>query len=309
MGTVQVPAGTYLVRTTVTEGAQSSVVDVTIVVAQEDAFVRYTGESIKEIGKELALRETVWDSAAAGYVGPNPEAAPGATLGDLSKIWIKFALSDCDSGAPIVDQYIQVEDTGDAGDGIGTASSSYTSAQEGFICVSASVVAGPDGGVNQWYLADSADTILTFYEPSGQFVTGGGWVADPAGSKGNFGFTAKYLKNGRVQGNLVYTYGDEYNGEAVEYKIKSSAVNALALDGNSFPVSASLQGKATLKIVRASDGVTLYSDGNATFLATVVDGDANAADTFALVVYDKRGVEIKNVPATQLGGGNVLAHP
>ena len=89
-------------------------------------------------------------------------------------------------------------------------------------------MAGPDGGVNQWYLADSADTILTFYEPSGQFVTGGGWVADPAGSKGNFGFTAKYLKNGRVQGNLVYTYGDEYNGEAVEYKIKSSAVNALA---------------------------------------------------------------------------------
>ena len=74
-------------------------------------------------------------------------------------------------------------------------------------------------------------------------------------------------------------------------------------------MSASLQGKATLKIVRASDGVTLYSDGNATFLATVVDGDTNAADTFALVVYDKRGVEIKNVPATQLGGGNVLAHP
>ena len=77
VGTVQVPAGTYLVRTTVTEGAQSSVVDVTIVVAQEDAFVQYTGESVKEIGKELALRATVWDSAAAGYAGPNPEAATG----------------------------------------------------------------------------------------------------------------------------------------------------------------------------------------------------------------------------------------
>ena len=220
-----------------------------------------------------------------------------------------MTLSNCETGAPITDLYAQVADTGDAGDGIGTAIGSYTSGQEAFICVKASVVTGPDGGVNQWYVADPADAVLTFYEPSGQFVTGGGWVADPTGGKGNFGFTARYLKNGRVQGNLVYIYGGEYNGEVVEYKIKSNALNALAFGGNTFPVSASLQGKAIFNIIRASDGATLYSDGNASFLATVVDGDTNTADTFALVVYDKRGVEIKNVPETLLEGGNVIAHP
>ena len=250
-GIAPVQAGIFVVRTTASDKwLAPDAIDATIVVVQEDATIEYTGESIKEIGKELALRATVWDSAAAGYAGLNPEFAPDATLGDLSKMWIEFALSDCDSGTPVATQYVQVADTGDFGDGIGTASSSYLSATEGFVCVNVSLVAGPDGGVNQWYVADSTATMLTFYEPSGQFATGGGWVADPAGGKGNFGFTARYLKSGRVQGNLVYTYRGEYNGELVEYKIKSSALNALAFGGATFPVSASLQGKATLRITR-----------------------------------------------------------
>ena len=43
----------------------------------------------------------------------------------------------------------------------------------------------------------------------------------------------------------------------------------------------------------------------------MVDSDTNpnTADTFALVVYDKRGVEVKRVPETLLAGGNVVAHP
>ncbi len=43
----------------------------------------------------------------------------------------------------------------------------------------------------------------------------------------------------------------------------------------------------------------------------MVDSDTNpnSADTFELVVYDKRGVEVKNVPVTLLASGNVIAHP
>src|SRR2546425_10616284 len=82
---------------------------------------------------------------------------------------------------------------------------------------------------------------------------------------------------------------------------------------------ATLQGKATIQINRASDGVLLFSDGNATFNATTMDSSQNSgigSDTFALTVYDKNGVLYKSVPLssgnpatpTYLQGGNVVIH-
>ena len=47
--------------------------------------------------------------------------------------------------------------------------------------------------VNAWYQADNASgAVITFYTDTGQFVTGGGWILDPAGGgngKGNLGFS------------------------------------------------------------------------------------------------------------------------
>ena len=310
-GPVPAQAGTFTVRTIVSDGLDSSYTDVTIIVVPEDAFIQYTGEAIAAINKTLALRATVWDSAASGYAGPNPESAPNATLGDITKMWIAFDLSDCISNAPVATRYAQVTDDGVLGDGIGTAGSTFTTGTEGSICVNVRLVAGPAGGVNPWYAAGDAQAVLTFYEPSGQFATGGGWIADPDGGKGNFGLTARYLKKGQVQGNLVYIYRGVYNGEAAVFRIKSNALNALAFGGTAYPIAARLQGKATIQINRASDGAQLFSQGNATFLATVVDSNTNpnTADTFALVIYDSKGVLFKSVPETLLQGGQVIAHP
>ena len=88
--TVQVPAGTYLVRTTVTEGAQSSVVDVTIVVKPGGCLVQYTGETIAPIGTNSRCVRPSGTAPPAGYPGVNPETGPDATLGDLTKIWVEF---------------------------------------------------------------------------------------------------------------------------------------------------------------------------------------------------------------------------
>jgi hypothetical protein len=84
----------------------------------------------------------------------------------------------------------------------------------------------------------------------------------------------------------------------------------LAFAGAEFPVPATLQGKCTIQINRSSDGVSLYSEGNATFQATVVDSGENSGsgDTFSLIVYDKKGVVYKSVPETSLQGGNVVVH-
>lgn len=311
---VPVQAGTYVVRTTVSDGVDSNDTDVTIVVTPEDAAIQYTGDAIAQIGTNLSLRVTVWDSAASGYLGANPEIGSGATIGDLTKMWIAFDLypaGTCLSGTPTT-KYAQVADTGTSGDGVGTASSTFTSAAEASYCVVARLVADSSGGANQWYTADDAEAAaLTFYENTGQFATGGGWVNDPAGGKGNFGFNARYNKKGQPQGQLVYVYRGLYNGVPADFVIRSNALNALAFGGKTFPIPATLQGKATIQINRSSDGALLYTEGNATFQATVIDSGATSgvgSDSFALVVYNKNGVVYKSVPTTLLRGGNVVIH-
>src|SRR5207237_502917 len=157
-------------------------------------------------------------------------------------------------------------DTGTLGDGIGTASTTYTSSTENSYCVDAKVVAGSGAGTNQFYTAPSSEPAgIAFYINSGQFATGGGWVNDPGGSKGNFGFNARYNKSGSAQGQMVYVYRGLYNGVPADFIIKSNSLTALSFSGTTFPITATLQGKANLQIIRQSDGVTLFSDGNATF--------------------------------------------
>ena len=314
IGTVPVKSDTYVVRTTVSDGLASRDTDVTIMVMPEDAYIQYTGETIAQIGTNLTLRATVWDSAASGYLGANPETGPNATIGDLTKMWIAFDLypvGSCLSDTPTT-KYAQVSDTGTAGDGIGTASTTFTSASEAGYCVVARLVAGSSGGANQWYTADNAEVAaVTFYENTGQFATGGGWIDDPGGSKGNFGFNARYNKKGQPQGHMVYVYRGSYNGVPADFIIRSNALNALAFGGKTYPIPATLQGKCTIQINRSSDGALLYSDGNAAFQATATDSGQSSgigSDSFSLTVYDKNGVVYKSVPVTLLQGGNVVVH-
>jgi beta-galactosidase len=312
-GPVPVQAGTYRVKTTVSDGTDTNETEVSLKVTPEDAYLEYSGEAIAQIGSKLSLHATAWDSAASGYPGANPETGLDATTGDVTKMWVAFDLypdQSCLSGTPTT-LYAQVADTGTAEDGIGTASATFTSASEASYCVVARLVAGSGGGANPWYTAGNAETaMIVFYEPSGQFATGGGWIEDPGGSKGNFGFTARYLKKGQIQGHMVYVYHGVYLGEQADFIIKSNALSGLAFGGASYPIPATLQGKCTLQINRSSDGSLLYSEGNASFQANVVDsGDGTGSgDTFAIVVYDRNGVIYKNVTTSPLGGGNVVIH-
>jgi hypothetical protein len=222
-------------------------------------------------------------------------------------MWIAFDIfpaQECLSGTPTT-LFAQVENTDN---GIGTASSQYLSNSEASYCVFTRVVAGQQGGVNEWYAANTDETILTFYENSGQFATGGGWIEDPNGSKGTFGFNGRYLKKDQAKGHMIYIFRGEYQNEMVDYVIKSNAVNALAFSGDEYPISATLQGKGTIQINRSSDGKLLLDMGNATFIATVIDTDNDDPDMFSITVYDRKGVAFKDVQFTELHGGNVVIH-
>jgi hypothetical protein len=281
---------------------------------KEDASIQYTGDSIALVNTDLMLRATVWDSAATGYSGANTESGAGATIGDITKMWIAFDIysaGSCTSGTPTT-KYAQVSDTGTGGDGIGTASTTYKSTSEASYCVVARLVAGNAGGMNLYYTSPYAEpACITFYNNTGQFVTGGGWINDPGGGKGNFGFNARYNKKSGPQGQMVYVYRGLYMGVQADFIIKSNSLTALRFVGTTYPISATLQGKCTIQINRASDGVQLYGDGNATFNATAVDSGQNSgigSDTYALRVYDKNAVLYKDVPTATLQGGNVVVH-
>ena len=282
-------------------------------VTQENAFILYSGDTIAQVGTALNLRATVWDSAAAGYPGVNPESGATATIGDITKMWIAFDIypaGSCGSGTPSSTWYAHVALTGTPG--IGTATAGLSSPSEVSYCVVSRLVVGNTGGTNLFYAAPNAQAAgLDFYVNRGQFATGGGWVNDPSGSHGNFGFNARYNSTGSPKGQMVYVYRALYNGVLADFIIKSNALTALQFTGTTYPISSTLQGKMNVQVNRASDGLALFSAGNYTFSATVTDSgqNGNVGKQFSLIVYDSNGVPYHNVPAaTPLQGGNVVVH-
>jgi hypothetical protein len=281
-------------------------------VTQENAFILYSGDTIAQVGSPLALRATVWDSAAAGYPGVNPETGANATIGNITLMWIAFDIypaGSCGGGTPST-VYAQVALTAAAG--VGTATTTLNSASEVSYCVVPRLVAGTAGGTNQFYTAPNAETVgVDFYVNSGQFATGGGSVNDPSGSQGQFAVHARYNSTGSPKGQMVYVYQALYNGVLADFTIQSNALSALQFTGTTNPISATLQGKASIQINRASDGYPLFSAGNYTFSATVTDSGQNgtAGKQFSLIVYDSSGAPYHSVPAgTPLQGGNVVVH-
>jgi Galactose oxidase, central domain len=324
-GIANVAAGSYETTITVSDNCGplctlTTSTIFTIVVTQENAQILYTGvDTVAQVGATLTLRATVWDSAANGYAGTNPESGAGATIGDITKMWIAFDIysaGSCSSGSPIMTKYGQVTDTGTAGDGIGTATQPFTASSENSYCVVATLVANGSGGTpNLFYEADPAQPVgLAFYNNTGQFVTAGGWIYDSNPSHGNFGLNARNNKNGQAQGQMVYVYRGLYNGVPANYIIKSNSLTNFGIAsgaGGTYPMAATLQGKCNLEINRASDGAVLFSEGNATFSATVIDTNQNSgsgSESYAVTVYNKDAVLYKSVAQSLLQGGNVVVH-
>ncbi len=314
-------AGNYAVTATFTSSnpqfAGSSASAVTQVVSQENAFIQYTGDTIAQVGTNLNLRATAWDSAASGFPGTNTGTTnPDTTIGDITKMWIEFDIysaGSCGSGTPVATPRAQVSDTGTIGDGIGTATTTFTSSNENSYCVISRLVANGSGGTPNLYYAalDAQAAGFDFYQNSGQFADGGGWIVDPNGSHGNFGFNARYNKNGQPQGQVVYIFRGLFNGVMADFIIKSNSLSGLMFSGSTYPITATLQGKASIQVIQESNGATLFSSGNATFTASVTDSGKTSgvgSDAFSLTVYDKNGVLYKTVPTSLLQGGNVIIH-
>jgi predicted extracellular nuclease len=188
--------------------------------------------------------------------------------------------------------------------GAGTISGSHMYATPGVYRVTVTV-SDPYGNTDQ-----AIYEFVVAYDPSGGFVTGGGWIVSPPGAyapdpsltgKANFGFVAKYQKGANVpQGNTQFQF------QAGDLSFKSTSYQWLVVAG----------AKAQFKGVGTINGGGSYG-----FMLTAIDGQVNGGggvDKFRIKITDPSngGVIYDNLmggsddanPTTALGGGNIAVH-
>ena len=166
-------------------------------------------------------------------------------------------------------------------------------------------VCDDDGG------CDSATfEYVVVYDPSAGFVTGGGWIASPAGAyladpeltgKANFGFVARYKKGANTpEGNT------EFQFKAGSLNFKSTSYQWLVVAG--------------AKVKFKGEG-TINGEGDYGFMLTATDGQRNGGggtDKFRMKIWDiatgttvydnQMGAEDDADANTTLGGGSIVIH-
>jgi hypothetical protein len=139
--------------------------------------------------------------------------------------------------------------------GSGSCTATFTYAAPGVYTVTATVSDDDSGSSSALY------EFIVVYDPSGSFVTGGGWINSPAGAysanpsltgKANFGFVSKYKK-----GENLPTGETEFQFQVANFAFHSSVYEWLVVAGP----KAQYKGTGTVN-----------GSGNYGFLLTATDG-------------------------------------
>jgi hypothetical protein len=128
------------------------------------------------------------------------------------------------------------------------------------------------------------ELLVVVYDPTGGFVTGGGWINSPAGAfvpspnltgRANFGFVSRYQK-----GATVPVGETEFQFKVADLNFHSTDYQWLVVSG------AKAQYKGTGQINGA---------GNYGFLLTATDGQLNGGggvDKFRIKIWDKNNGDV-----------------
>ena len=155
---------------------------------------------------------------------------------------------------------------------------------------------------------------IVVYDPSGGFVTGGGWIMSPEGAympeqsltgKASFGFVSKYKK-----GASTPTGTTEFQFQVADLNFHSDSYEWLVITG----ASAKFKGIGTIN-----------GGGEYKFILTAIDAEINDSDAFEIdrfririwteddsgnetVVYDNALGEENEDGTTALSGGSIVIH-
>ena len=151
-------------------------------------------------------------------------------------------------------------------------------------------VTDKDGGTG----SATTTEFIVIYDPSGGFVTGGGWFMSPEEAfkanpiltgKATFGFVAKYKKGANVpDGNT------EFQFKAGDLNFHSTSYEWLVVAGD----KAQFKGEGTIN-----------GQGSYKFM---ISTDDDKPDTFRIQIWGDTGTIYDNGSKQPLGGGSVVVH-
>jgi hypothetical protein len=315
-GKALIAPGTYVVRVTASDGELSDSTDITIKVNKEDARSTYTGDmmafttSSTGTTAEVILSATIKDISAV-------TGSTDAEAGDIRNASVTFLIHNATTNALIAtisNVSINLISSGDTT--VATAFAKWT-APIGTYTVSVIV--------NKFYTAPADSASLTVSAPTGNFVTGGGYMisdssagsyASTEGLKTNFGFNVTYNKKSTsLQGNVNIIFRRlEADGTIHTYQIKSNSLTGLGIQGNSAK-QGMLTGKATLTDITDPLNPISISGGLTLQLKMTDYGTGKQTDTFCITLWDKSGklMYVSNWNGTTsveqpLSGGNIVVH-
>jgi len=202
-----------------------------------------------------------------------------------------------------------INTSGTVNEALKTVSGSYTFNTPGIYFVRLTVT-DQCGGAGTATKVNSFDAMVVIYDPSGGFVTGGGWINSPLGSfaanpsligRANFGFVSKYSK-----GASAPTGETEFQFQVGNLNFHSTSYDWLVVSG----AKGQFKGSGTL------NGTNGYG-----FLLSAVDGQLNGGggtDKFRMKIVDKTtgatvydnqmGSPDSTTAATAIAGGSIVVH-
>jgi hypothetical protein len=326
-----VAAGTYVVRVSVTDGqTAASPIDITVVVTREDATIEYSGDTLKSTGSTASNSTTTLNLSAV--VREQADGNLGNKLGEQKLTFTVYASNDTTMTSPKFTCSPTITPSATPGQGTAGCTTSALGADNYVIKI---VMGDRVTGVG-YYQAPCETPAATITVAGTGFTTGGGWLNETyLGSRSNFGFTVKYLKNLNIQGNSLYIYrktvasntvanpaGGFLPGGDYNWIIKSNAMSGLTQTcSNTTPkvCTASFEGKNNITAVNRTTSIAYSLGGNYNFHVDVTDnsepGSSPGAgpDTYTIRVWDNTTGTYYVLPGfptqTKIDGGNVQVRP
>ncbi len=234
-GTTDLPVGVYTITLIADDGIGGSItgdpVEIVIEVAPEDIMVRFHGGNPRAVQVVTAGDDNSGSFELRVDIKElYPDNGVSVLPGDIAQAHVRMQLAPIGPGGPadpITNCTTELHDVDY--DARLTVTCSFNAVPINTYAVAVTV----DGA----YYSGFDEDVVTVYDPSRGFTTGGGLFTWPgsAGDETSFGFGMEYNKNGKnLKGRLTVT---RRLADGSLFRMKSNALDGLALGTESHPTS------------------------------------------------------------------------